>query len=281
MASILPKRENVVGMTRIQNSLFAVVCLSTLVFGRLATGETISSMTMPAEESNAIAAVQSGAKVAALEDRAPFSSSAGIQCTYTLYGPLHGKPTVKYPLVLVFDSFGTDAFRLESHQADFPCYVLTIEGESIPSKFPPERRPDWSKARAGLAKELLTRLVKKRNIDPKRLYVTGLASGGKVAWTDAVTYPELFAAVVPCCSACRDLDRAPALVQNHVAVWIFHGVAGNLIRPEQDFGPRAWVAALEKAGGSPRYTEYQLLGQTAMAYCEPELWTWLFAQKKP
>jgi hypothetical protein len=45
---------------------------------------------------------------------------------------------------------------------------------------------------------------------------------------------------------------------------------------------RSAVEALEKAGGAPRYTEYEGIGHVAWgpAYNEPELPGWLFAQKR-
>ncbi len=45
---------------------------------------------------------------------------------------------------------------------------------------------------------------------------------------------------------------------------------------------RSMVAALKKAGGQPRYTEYRNEGHASWvpAYRDPALLEWLFAQRK-
>lgn len=43
------------------------------------------------------------------------------------------------------------------------------------------------------------------------------------------------------------------------------------------------VAAIEKAGGKPKYTEYPGINQDSWTrtYADPEMLAWLFAQKRP
>lgn len=47
-------------------------------------------------------------------------------------------------------------------------------------------------------------------------------------------------------------------------------------------GSRTIFAALKAAGGDVRYTEYPLVGHNSWeaAYNEPELWRWLFQQRR-
>jgi len=42
------------------------------------------------------------------------------------------------------------------------------------------------------------------------------------------------------------------------------------------------IAALKKAGGSPKYTEYEKVGHNSWekAYGDAKMYEWLFAQKK-
>jgi predicted peptidase len=72
-------------------------------------------------------------------------------------------------------------------------------------------------------------------------------------------------------------ERVEKVVQ--VPLWIFHGDADELVYVEVS---RNIVKALRDAGGNPRYTEYLGVnhGSWSLAYREPELVKWLFAQKK-
>ena len=63
-------------------------------------------------------------------------------------------------------------------------------------------------------------------------------------------------------------------------VWIFHGAKDDLVPPRED---RLIDAAFRAAGGDVRYTEFPDANHNSWdpAYSgTPELWPWLFAQKR-
>jgi predicted peptidase len=62
-------------------------------------------------------------------------------------------------------------------------------------------------------------------------------------------------------------------------IWVFHGTLDNAVPVSRS---RNMVAALEKAGGHPLYTEYPDEGHASWvpAYRAPAMMKWLFAQKK-
>jgi predicted peptidase len=62
-------------------------------------------------------------------------------------------------------------------------------------------------------------------------------------------------------------------------IWNFHGACDDV---EPVASSREMIAAIRKAGGQPRYTEYPDLGHTvfAWAYTEPALVEWLFEQRR-
>ena len=64
-----------------------------------------------------------------------------------------------------------------------------------------------------------------------------------------------------------------------VPVWAFHGADDKTVPVQLS---RDMTAALTKAGGTVKYTEYPGVGHDSWtkAFADPELWTWLFAQKK-
>ena len=113
-------------------------------------------------------------------------------------------------------------------------------------------------------------------IDPDRLYITGLSMGGFGTWDAIQRYPELFAAAVPICGG-GDVSKADRLTK--IPLWVFHGAEDKLVNPKWS---RDMVEAIKKAGGSPKYTEYPDVGHQSWvnAYRDPELFAWLFGQKK-
>jgi len=122
----------------------------------------------------------------------------------------------------------------------------------------------------------LSKLQKEFSIDPDRLYVIGLSMGGHGLWSLVSRHPDMFAAAIPICSA-GDTSQAPKLI--HLPIWCFHGDADPLVPVEN---ARQMMAALKKAGGHPKYTEYPGVGHNSYvnAFKEPELLPWLFSQKR-
>jgi poly(3-hydroxybutyrate) depolymerase len=128
-----------------------------------------------------------------------------------------------------------------------------------------------------LALAALEGLRKEFNLDPKRLYLTGLSMGGYGTWDVLARHPTLFAAAVPVCGG-ADESTAPAI--KDLPIWCFHGGADKTVPPERS---RNMIAALKAAGGNPKYTEYEGVGHNSWdkAYAEPDLPKWLFAQHRP
>lgn len=59
----------------------------------------------------------------------------------------------------------------------------------------------------------------------------------------------------------------------------FHGADDTVVLPGRS---RSMIAAMEAAGGAPRYTEYAGVGHDSWtpAYRDPAVLDWLFAQRK-
>ncbi len=218
-----------------------------------------------------------------------YRGTDGTSLNYRLYQPGGQHPATNLPLVLFLHGaagLGDDnrrqfnggnevpplALTSDEAQARFPCFVLAPQcprGES------------WS----GTAKEparmvrlslaALDRLQAEFQLDPARYYLVGVSMGGVGAWDVAGRFPARFAAVVPICSS-GNPDTAGRLA--HLPIWCFHGAADPLIGVEH---ARTMVAAVRKAGGRPRYTEYPGVGHDSYrkAFQEPDLLPWLFQQR--
>lgn len=126
-----------------------------------------------------------------------------------------------------------------------------------------------------LAKEIVDALQRAYpDIDPGRLYITGISIGGYGVWDAIERWPEYFAAAAPVSGAG---DPAGAVRLTHLAIWAFHG-AGDGNPPAS--ASRAMIQAIRLLGGYPRYTELQaghdiwLQVYTSLAFL-----SWLFAQK--
>lgn len=129
---------------------------------------------------------------------------------------------------------------------------------------------------ASLAIEAIVSLDKIYPIDWQRRYISGVSRGGYGSWHMIGLHPKLFAAAIP---VCGEGDPGQAKKMISVSIWAFHG-AKDVNVPVS--GSRDMVAALQKAGGHPRYTEYPDGGHGIWeAVVEtPGLLDWLFAQKR-
>jgi predicted peptidase len=136
--------------------------------------------------------------------------------------------------------------------------------------------PDKPSEPLRLALELIEALCEELPIDRGRIYITGLSVGGYGVWDALSRWPELFAAGVPVCGGG---DEALAERIAKVPVWAFHGARDGVVKPARS---RNMIEALKQAGASPKYTEYADVGHNSWvrAYRDPELFRWLFAQKR-
>jgi predicted peptidase len=206
---------------------------------------------------------------------------------YRLFKPAQPTVTNSYPLVVCLHgggatqdfeqllkclspifAFGPARFVSVDEQARHPAFVLV----------PWSGLDGWDENNLHLIVGLVGALRREFPIDPKRLYVTGQSMGGFGTWRMIEKWPELFAAAVPICGG-----GDPGLAHNakRVAIWAFHGSKDGIVPVTET---RRMIEALQRAGGTPIYWEYQgaTHADTAeRAYCEPALLEWLFAQSRP
>jgi predicted peptidase len=121
---------------------------------------------------------------------------------------------------------------------------------------------------------ILKTLESEFNIDAKRIYVAGQSIGGFGTWNFVTKRPDLFAAAIPLCGGG---DPALASRAKGVPIWSFQGASDNAQFVASN---RKMIAALRKAGATPRYTEYPGAGHEIWerVFNEPGLIDWVFAQ---
>ncbi len=212
------------------------------------------------------------------EDR-QYVSRDGERLRYDLMKPKNYDQGKKYTLVLCLHGGGgsTRAARVLANatlRVKYPCFVLAPEalvGETW-GKHSPQIMTDVQP----LVLEIIETLKSEFSIDTRRLYITGQSMGGFGTYAFITRNPGMFAAAVPVCGRG---DPAEAKYIAKIPIWIFHGDKDRLVSVDYS---RDMFEALKKAGGNPRYTEYEGVGHNSWdkAYATDELWAWLFAQRK-
>jgi len=179
---------------------------------------------------------------------------------------------------------GVEEFVKDETRKKHPCFLIVPQcppdkqwtnvgwfdgGRNVPlAKNPTEP--------LGLVLDLIETIAGEHRVDKDRIYLTGVSMGGYGTWDLVSRRPELFAAAIPI-SAGGDPVQAEKLAK--LPIWAFHGDADPLVSIDR---PRDMVAAIKKAGGQPRITEYQGGSHDAWipTYKNPEVLDWLFKQKK-
>ena len=78
-------------------------------------------------------------------------------------------------------------------------------------------------------KKFIDQMIKRFDVDEKRVYLCGLSMGGFGTWYTAMAYPDLFAAVAPCCGGGMPWN-AKVL---KMPIWAFHGLKDTTVLPNQ------------------------------------------------
>ena len=176
---------------------------------------------------------------------------------------------------------------IRAHLNDFPAIVVFPQAPD---------ETEWS-GNADLVFASLDAATHEFHGDPDRTYLTGLSMGGYGTWEMALRAPGRFAALVPVCGGLVH-PRRPSMGVSGLAgvadpyavvaarlkgtpIWQFHGAKDDVVSPDYS---RQMDAALKAAGArDARLTVYPAADHNSWdpAYSQtPELWTWLFAQKR-
>ena len=124
--------------------------------------------------------------------------------------------------------------------------------------------------------ELIEKLIKEKNIDQNRIYISGLSMGGYGTFDLVSHRPEIFAAAAPICGG-ADLE----LLENakKVPFWIFHGEMDKVVPVKNS---RDAYQLLKKFSNQNMYTEYKGVYHNSWDYVfkENNFFEWFFKKKK-
>lgn len=183
-----------------------------------------------------------------------------------------------FPLILFLHGAGERGTDLEKVKAHSPFTYKNLMKEEVAILAP--QSPDGQYWDTKVVYELLQSIIKNYNVDPERIYLTGLSMGGWGTWKLADEHPELFAAVVPVCGPLNrpTLSRAcDQLAQK--SIWIFHGALDDVV-PLQD--STTMFQKLKTCNKTVQYTIFENDNHNSWdsTYSNPKLYEWMFAQKK-
>jgi len=217
-----------------------------------------------------------------------FIGKEGQPLPYRLLKPNNYDPEKEYPLVISLHGGGiktTDnitpvqrtwmarLYGQDTIRRDYPAFVFV---PNCPPGWNWGGLPNPAESAADLVFETIEDLEKQWSIDGNRRYVIGQSMGGYGALNFAATRPEKIAAAVSVNGGGR-----PEIAPNarDVPIWVFHGEED--IRVPVEFS-RDFIEALERAGGSPKYTVFPGEGHifSKPLIDIPELMDWVFAQRK-
>ncbi len=182
----------------------------------------------------------------------------------------------KVPLIVFLHGSGERGADLNKVKAWGPPAIVEKDPD-FPFMVVSPQVPDGQWWDAFLLKSMLDDVLKRYNVDRKRVYLTGISMGGYGAWDFASRYPDYFAAVAPICGG--GIPRLTRSLKD-IPVWAFHGLKDDAV-PEQESA--RMVEALKAQGGNVKYTVLPEAGHIEAwvhAYGEAGLFEWFAQQRK-
>ena len=223
-----------------------------------------------------------------------YTDDAGQTLNYQLLKPAQYDSEKSYPLVLFLHGSGgrgpanirnlVDAevpahLASEEVRGQYPAFYLVPQcpGPNTWSRSKSLNRSSGNRSPVDhLVLGLVEEVMAAYPVDRSRLYVTGLSMGGFGSFGVVYARPDMWAAAVPVCGgwATQEADRMTG-----VPMWLFHGALDAAVPVEFS---RSMYRAIEDLGGKVKYTEYPEVKHNAWvkAYRDPEMWKWMFAQRR-
>jgi predicted peptidase len=250
----------------------------------------------PASLMNAQDATKPTIPGADLFEAREFKGADGKVLKYRLLKPIDfdADAKEKYPLVLFLHGagergddnerqliWGGKELGDETLRRRYPAFVLVPQCPNdsmwaqIRWKGDEAKSNDMSEP-LGLTLQAIESLQQEFPIDENRLYGMGLSMGGFGTWDLLERKPGYLAAAIPICGGG---DPKNVEAYKSTPIWVFHGEADEVIKPELS---REMIAALKAAGGTPIYTEFPGVGHNSWSptFENRQTWDWLFAQRK-
>ncbi len=193
---------------------------------------------------------------------------------YLLYKPKDYNDETPSPLLIFLHGAGERGDDLELVKIHGPPKVIEggVDLPLIVASPQVALNEWWSPSTVvWLLKDVQSRL----NVDPDRVYLTGLSMGGYGTWETATRYPTLFAAIAPICGR-----GDPALTERikHLPTWIFHGKKDTVVPFKHS---KAMYDALKQYGNT-EFTVYPEADHDSWteSYENKRLYDWFLSHRR-
>ncbi len=129
-------------------------------------------------------------------------------------------------------------------------------------------------ARIESIKKFIDKMIDTYSIDTSRVYICGLSMGGFGTWYTAMAYPDLFAAIAPCCGGGMAWNAGVL----KMPIWAFHGMEDNLVSVNNTI---EMVEKLKPINPNLKYDLYEGVQHDSWVkgFTEPTL-NWILSHKK-
>lgn len=120
----------------------------------------------------------------------------------------------------------------------------------------------------------IEQMMQKFSADARRIFLCGISMGGFGTWHAAMAYPEMFAAIAPCCGGGMAWNAGRITMP----VWAFHGLNDKVVSPSQTI---EMVEALKGVNPNVKCDLYEGVGHDSWnrAFSEETL-AWILSNKK-
>ena len=181
------------------------------------------------------------------------------------------------PLLIFLHGSGERGEDIEKVKVHGPPKLAANDSRSFPAILISPLCPKDVSWNVDRLEATLSEVKSKYNIDASRIYLTGLSMGGYGTMAWAYQHPEHFAALAPICGGTVNEKRTEAI--KSIPLWAFHGAKDQVVPIDKT---NEYIASLRAAGADPKYTIYPEAYHDSWTetYDNPELWEWMFAQKR-
>ncbi len=200
---------------------------------------------------------------------------------YSVFVPHSYTPAKKWPVILFLHGAGergSDGVLptqyglgplVKLREPSFPFVVVFPQSKEMRGRLLKGWSLDGADGQRAL--KILEQVEKDYSIDAKREILTGWSMGGFGAWEMAAASPDRWHSVVPISGGG---DEAWGEKLKNVPIWAWHGAKDKTVLPEQS---RKMIAAVEAAGGKPRFTEPADGDHNVwkLAYDDDQLFAWM------
>lgn len=128
-----------------------------------------------------------------------------------------------------------------------------------------------------LVMKLMDKFIEKKQVNKRKVYVSGLSMGGMGTFEILCRRPNMFAAATPICG--NGIAAFAKRYATKVSVWVFHGSNDKVVHPKHSL---KMVEAIIASGGSPNMTLYENVGHDSWnnAFAEPNFLKWIHSKSK-